>query len=298
LEQYNSELLERRGLGVVKKLLLGSVVVVALTAAGAANAGAPVAKAADFATDFSNDIIASNNQITLQFVDTYLNYLETGGDYGTAPGPLDSEKGWVPGFGVKASVMKNWLFGNDYLEAEFSRSVGNTGYVGSLLGGVFGSVVMPDGATFTDFDFRWGRGFAVQSNSMITPYVELGYHQWIRAVNLGETYTNEYAGLGVMAQYAPVSRLVLSANGMVGGTFNSHIDVAGPFGFSDSLGNSVLYKLALSSDYAVTKSLHVSASVDYTDFSYGASPLQPSGFFEPHSTTGITTVKVGVGFAY
>ena len=245
-----------------------------------------------------NDIIASNNQIIAEFVGTDLDYAEHGGDYGTPTGLLDTEKGWVPGFGLKVSVMGNLWLGNDYLEAEFSRSDGHTRYVGSLIGGLFGSVKGNDGATFTDLDARYGKGYALRTNFMITPYAELGYHKWDREVNQGETYTNFYVGAGALVQWSPVSRLVLSANAMIGTTFSSHIDVAGPFGFSDSLGNSAIYKLGVGVDYAMTTHLHLSTGLDYTDFKYGASPLQSSGFFEPHSTTKITALKVGIGYAF
>jgi hypothetical protein len=59
----------------------------------------------------------------------------------------------------------------------------------------------------------------------LTPYFGIGYYDWQRAVNTGEEYSHGYAGVGLLAQWNPVARLVLSAHGLVGGTFGSQIDI-------------------------------------------------------------------------
>lgn len=250
-----------------------------------------------------NFIVESNNQIIAEFVDAHLDYAEDGGAYGTLARLLDTEKGWVPGFGVKLSVMNSVFLDNAYFEAEFTRSQARTAYEGGIIGGCgYGCVSNNDGAIFTDFHNRYGEGFALQPDFMLTPYVEWGYHRWNRSVNAGEIYDDYYVGAGGMAQYAPLSRLVLSANAMIGGTVASRIDVNAVTGlapaWSDKLGNSLTYNIGGSADYGVTRSLHVNAGVDYTSFKYGPSPLQTSGFFEPRSTTGVTTVKLGLGYAF
>lgn len=277
---------------MTKLLLAAAAAFMIATAPGAYAAGSQTGNG-------SNVIIDSNNQVALRFIGTYLDYSEYGGDYGTPTGLLDTERGWVPGVGIKASVMKNLLLGNDYLAAEFSWNKGHTHYVGAYIGGgPYGSVVGNDGATFVDFDVKYGKGFSLQSGLMLTPYATVGYHHWDRAVNQGETYSHGYAGGGAMLQYAATDRLVLTADGMIGGTFGSHINVAGPTGFSAALGNSMTYKLGLSADYALTRQLHMSAGVDYTDFKYGASALQPSLYYEPHSTSHVTTFNIGIGYAF
>jgi hypothetical protein len=248
-------------------------------------------------------IVESNNQIIAEFVEAHLDYSEYAGAYGTLPGLLDTEKGWVPGFGAKLSVMNSAFVNNAYFEAEFTRSQSRTAYEGGVIGGCgYGCVLKDDEAIFTDFHNRYGQGFEVQPDFMITPYVEWGYHRWNRAVNAGETYDNYYVGAGGMAQYSPLSRLVLSANAMIGATVGSWIDVNAITGFapawSDKLGNSLTYDIGGSADYGVTRSLHVTAGLDYAYFKYGASPLQPSGFFEPRSATGMTTAKLGLGYAF
>ena len=257
------------------------------------------------ATAFADtqDIKASNNQVSVQFISTDVNYTETGnGRLGTTIGTLDTEKGTVPGGALTLSVMRNLWLGDDYLQFQFSRNSGNTDYTGALQsGGSYGSLVGQSGATMTDFSGRYGKGFELSNNVMITPYGELAHHKWQRNVNEGETYTNSYFGIGALAQFSPVQHLVLSANALLGETFGSHIDVAGPNSFSGALGNSGLYKIGLSADYAFTKNLHGNVGVDYTSFKYGISSEYPIGnsiYWEPDSTTKYTTVSVGIGYAF
>ena len=60
-----------------------------------------------------------------------------------------------------------------------------------------------------------------------------------------------------------------------------------------------MYKVGLSGDYAITRSLHVNAGVEWVDFKYGESALNPTGtYLEPNSETSNVTVKVGVGYAF
>jgi opacity protein-like surface antigen len=78
--------------------------------------------------------------------------------------------------------------------------------------------------------------------------------------------------------------------------------VAGPLGFSASLGNNPTYKIGLSGDYAITRQWHVSLGAEYTYFKYGETDVVPLpiGFavWEPNSSSKVTTVKVGLGYAF
>ena len=243
------------------------------------------------------DIKASNNQAGIQFISTDVNYKETGnGTVGAAGVTMDTENGRVPGVALSASAMKDLWLGNDYIEAEYSRNSGHTNYVGAAQGGVFGSARQSDGATIIDYHLRYGKGFIMGAGLMLTPYGEIGHHNWDRNVNLGETYTNYYYGIGVLGQYSPVEKLVLSANGLIGRTAKSNIDVTG-FG-SARLGNSNLYRIGVSADYALTQNIHANAGVDYTSFDYSASAIQPGAWAEPDSTSRYTTVKVGLGYTF
>jgi hypothetical protein len=259
----------------------------------------------------TSDIKTSNNQVGFQLISTNVDYTETGnGILGSQTGTLDTERGPVPGSAVSISAMKDLWLGNDYVEAEYDYSSGNTEYVGGLLGPhptPYGSVVSTSGATLTNYSARYGVGFMDDGQTMLTPYLEFGHHEWDRSVNAGERYTNDYFGIGVLGQYSPASRLVLSANVMLGKTFTANITVnptsgAGGGGFSGALGNSVLYRIGAGTDYLFAQNLHGTIGVDYTSFKYGISALYPVGgnyvAWEPDSKTNYTTVRIGLGYGF
>ncbi len=247
------------------------------------------------------DIVASNNLLQIQYRSTNVDYTETGiGLLGTRTGVLDTETGPVAGLGASVSAMKGP--GNIYFHAEYDSSNGSTKYTGAFQGGVFGSVVGSSSATLTDYSLRLGKGVALREQFMLTPYFELGYHQWDRGVNYGETYLHYYYGAGVLGQYSPESRLVLSASAMIGNTFGSYITVnSGPglYGFAGALGDSMISRIGAAADYAFTPTVHANIGVDYTSFSYGMSALYPvpgGVSWEPDSKTKYTTFRIGLGF--
>jgi hypothetical protein len=251
----------------------------------------------------TQDIKFSNNQIGVQATSINVSYTETNdGRLGTTAGTLSADAGRVPGYAISVSAMKDWFLGDDYLLFQYSKNKGQTEYAGSLVsGGPFGSVVQQNGATLTDYTLRWGKGFVVSQDVMITPFGEWGNHEWKRAVNQGETYTHNSLGVGALAQYSPIANLVLTANFLIGQAYGANISVAGPSGFSGALGNAGLYKVGLSADYAFTQNLHGNVGISYVAFKYGASANYPIGSsitWEPDSQTKYTTVSVGVGYAF
>jgi len=251
----------------------------------------------------TSDIIVSNNQAGIQIISTNVDYTETGNGLFGVTGKLDTETGSVAGSALSISAMKDWWLGNDYIAAEYDHSSGNTNYVGGLIGPPptpYGSVVGTSNATLINYSVRYGRGYVVNDELMLTPYVELGGHGWNRGVNFGETYTNHYYGVGALGQYSPVSKLVFSGNVMLGRTFGANIDVNGVF--SGALGNSTLSKVGVTADYAFDQNLHGNVGIDYTSFNYGISALYPIGgntvAWEPDSKTKYTMVKIGLGYAF
>jgi hypothetical protein len=251
-----------------------------------------------------SDIKAANNQAVIQTISTNVNYTETGnGIFGSQTGTLDTETGSVPGYALSISTMIGRE--TEYFAFEYDHSSGNTNYTGALQGGTFGSIVSTSGAVLTNYRLRAGNGYGLNDKFMLTPYLELGVHEWDRGVNYGETYTHKYFGIGALGQFSPVYKLVLSANAMAGKTFGSYITVnSGPGlnGFSGSLGNSTLYRAGLSADYAFMEHFHGNIGVDYTSFSYGMSGVYPVGSntvaWEPDSKTNYTTLRLGVGYAF
>lgn len=251
--------------------------------------------AAHAANPFIRDV---NNQVSVQAISTDVDYKEKDGS-GTV---LDTEKGGVPGFAISVSLMRDVIVRDAYFNFTYNRANGHTDYVGSYIGGgSYGSVKASSSATLTDYAVRFGKGFDLHPKVMLTPYVEFGHREWSRGVNEGENYTHNHYGLGALLQGTPVDRLVLTANALIGRTTSSNIDVAGPAGFSGALGNSTLYKVGLSADYAFTKNIHGVVGVDYAAFKYGRSAnySTPYGrFYEPSSDTSTTTVRAGLGWSF
>jgi len=251
----------------------------------------------------SSDIKVSNNQFGYQSIMTIVDYTETGnGQFGSLTGTLDTETGSINGNAYYVSIMKDVWLGNDYFKATYDQTMGVTNYVGGALpNGAYGTVVSTSSAILKNYSVRYGKGFE-RGASMVTPYVELGSHRWDRGVNFGETYTNMYSGFGLLCQYSLGNRLVLTVDALYGHTTQSSIAVtSGPglTGFSGSLGNSELYKLGISADYALIKKLHVNAGIDYIAFAYGISATYPSGTsvsWEPDSQTNYTIAKIGLGW--
>jgi hypothetical protein len=256
----------------------------------------------------TSDIRAANNQFGFQAISTNVDYTETGDGISAPSGTLDTEKGSVPGYALSISTMQDLWLSNDYFEAEYDNSSGNTKYTGALctlagVCGAYGSYVGVSGATLMNYSARYGKGNMVNEEFMLTPYLELGHHEWDRGVNSGELYTHNYYGIGVLGQYSPASRLVFSVNAMVGETFSSFITVnSSPTfnGFSGALGNSAQYKIGLAADYAFAQNLNGNIGIDYSSFSYGISAVYPvnSGSLEPDSKTNYTTVRIGLGAAF
>ena len=253
-----------------------------------------------------NYIIRSNNQLSIDFATSArIDYAERDPNHIFAV--LDSETGnWIPGVSVTGSWMGTFYGVHPYAWGRYTWIDGTTDYTAAA-----GPVTKnTDGARIQDGDFRLGLGFDFASNIMLTPYAGIGWHQWGRNLSgpfgYHEDYSNGYAGGGLLLQVAPVSHLVLSANGLVGSTFDASMTASQtinpvlPFSSLSAfhLGSTTIEMVGGSADYAVTSLVHVNASVDYTHFGYGQSPPQAFGILEPTSRTSNLTVRVGFGFAF
>lgn len=274
------------------KMLLSAVVVLLIfTVSGTTYAG-------------ENAILAANNQFSVQYVANHVDYGETGnGVPGTSTGLLDTEKGYVNGYGFHFSMMGSKLIDNGYIDIQISNVKGHTKYVGALIGGAYGSVVASSSAQIADYSLRLGKGFLLGEHFMFTPFLELGYHRWYRGVNDGETYRHDYYGGGALAQVSFANSFVLSVNGMIGETFRPtiYVNLPYPLSFTHSLGSSETWRVGATADYAVAGNLHINVGVGYTRFKYGFSGLVsvPGGYiWEPDSSTKYIAYKAGIGYAF
>lgn len=251
----------------------------------------------------TTDILNTNNQIGIQALSEHVNYTEIRPNGQT----LDTENGAVPAYGIHASLMQNLWLGNDYIAMDYRHASGSTSYTGSYIGSHsgYGSLTGASGATIKDFTFRAGKGIAMGGNAMLTPFLELGNHDWARqlgqnagAYTYSETYTHNYYGIGGMAQYTPIQKWVLTIDALIGETYDSNINVLSRGGFNADLGNSALYKFGIGADYALTRHFHANIGLDYASWNYGQSTPTQYNTFEPNSQTAITTAKIGIGYAF
>ncbi len=287
-------------------LIIGGMLLSASTFAASAGSNTSISRSSSSSFGGGSGIKAANNQIGYQSIASNVDYTEIGnGQLGTRTGVLDTEAGPVSGRALYFSAMNDVLFGNDYVKATYDQSNGLTNYIGGALpNGTYGSVVGTSSAILTNYSARYGRGFEMRGASMLTPYLEFGAHKWDRGINFGEAYTNLYYGVGLLGQYSPGSRWVLSIDALAGRTTQSAIVVAsgpGLIGFSGVLGNSELYKLGVSADYALTPRFHWNVGLDYTVFTYGISATYPSGAsvaWEPDSQTNYITFRLGLGWGF
>lgn len=253
-------------------------------------------------TTAPSDIIAANNQYTLYLQNSKLDYAETGGSNGAAAGLLDTENGNVAGVGLSATSMSNLWLGNDYLQFDFNYSNGHTDYVGSYLSSNagYGSLQSSSSANIYNYDVRYGKGFTVLKQSMLTPYIEMGHHRWDRGLSSvqEETYSHNYAGIGLLMQTVPVNKLVLSADLLYGHTFQSQI-TTNQYSLTDAaLGNSSYKRYGFGADYAFSQRFHGKISYSHESYSYGISDMNNYGYYEPNSSTKNTVYRVGIGYAF
>ena len=241
-----------------------------------------------------------NNSVSIQLSSKYINYMETN----NAGSNLDSETGWTSGFSIKASMMKNLLLGNDYLQAEYGHINSETKYTGSYWGGSYGDLIQNNGAKISNYHFRYGKGFEIDESTLLTPYFEIGKNKWDRTLRgLGgyfESYSHNYYGAGLLLQEAIGSKFVLSLNGLSGLTFNPEIYVRGLEAqpFTMKLGSSVIYKFGIEGDYLLTDHLSAKLGLEYYGFKYGKSNPQPSGVYEPDSRSKYSTINFGFAYNY
>jgi hypothetical protein len=258
--------------------------------------------------------LRTNNEFVGQYVNKNINYTETGdGRLGTATGTLSTENNNIPGFGFTFSMMDEFIFTYDYFRAQYQNNRGHTNYVGSEQGGAFGSVQQEDPAQILDNNIRLGTGFVVGENGMIVPYGQFGWFEWIRSVNDGETYDNNYIGGGVMLQYAITDALVVKVDEFLGSTQGANINVTNAF--AGPLGSSLINKISVSADYTVIEKVHANFSYEYTTFKYGESDIYQvsanvfdpdtntpvvtnTSAWEPNSSTVLKTITAGLSYTF
>ncbi|MBU2722814.1 autotransporter outer membrane beta-barrel domain-containing protein [Acidithiobacillus ferridurans] len=243
-----------------------------------------------------NPIVAANNEFGLAMTGQLMNYQEH-----ITPGPSDTESGWMPGFAVKGSYMGSNGF---YTALRYDYSSGNIAYHGALQGSAgFVPYNGTDSASTQRLLGRFGYGWSLAGNMMLTPYAAVGWQHWNRHLTgpygYTETYNAALVGAGAMFQYACDPRLVATTNvemlAVAGGGMTPNF-ANGLFG-STSFGASGEEKVSIDADYRITGPLHLYGGLSYTHFNYTGGSLK-HGFREPLSSTNQFGMDLGLGYSF
>jgi hypothetical protein len=257
-------------------------------------------------------VIQANQELGVSFSPSYIGY-----DEYSNGAVLDSEHGWIPGVGVKATGVFNALkMTNLLLGATYEFNSGTSNHCCLLLP-VNGGVSLTYAAPFRSNDllFWLGKGFLPTRKLLLTAEGESEYREWLRQLPAGkfdtrEDYTFWAPGFAVGASYNPVSSLVIkgkagfeytvSPANAAGGNPNAQVPVPS---VTMVLGSHPLWQLAGGGDWAITRAIHAYADANYSRFGFGRSVdyYYDNGMEyhdEPSSVTHLTKVNVGLAWSF
>ena len=272
----------------LRSVALGAVAALALTTAiGSRGAVADTV-----------DIRKADNGVSLDAGESYLDYAETAGG-----STLDTEKGWLPtvGLGFGMLAFPQAPISNLYVHLDARASLGSTAYNGALCDD-FGDCT-PYQSTTNDNIYtgaaQLGRAFTLGTTVILTPFAEIGYRYWSRDLKgiggYGETYENWDGMGGLLAQYSPASRWVLSLSGAAGTMFDASMSTGGE---CFSLGDKLIWRTQGKVGFRLSQRVELSLTGGYESFGYGASPADANGLYEPDSTTHQTTLLLGIAYHF
>ena len=197
---------------------------------------------------------------------------------------------------------------NTYFAADGSAAFGGGHYNGASYDNATGLYDIPAQASTNELvlnvDGKIGQGLPVGRNVMFIPYAELGFRYWKRDLNndQSEDYRNFDGMGGVMFQWVPADRVLLSMYGSAGSTFGSSVLANGT---TLDLGSAAIEKVGAKVGYDLTHEWEIFSTVDYEHFHYvqSGSELMLIGnnlysAYEPSSRTEDTTFRVGFGYHF
>ena len=238
-------------------------------------------------------IRAADNEIWGSVGESLFNYKES-----IKPIP-DSEHGWTPSIagGLNYMGSNNWYFAVDA-----AYTTGKDTYSGAYLLSPSTPVKSQTQEDITTASVKFGRGYALGQSVMLTPYGELGGRFWSRDLGGGqvEDYHNFDFQLGLMGQFSPIKRLVLSGYASYGPTFGGEMKTDG---VTYPLGSAGMMKLGGKVGFDLAPRWELFTTLDYDHFHYVKSPVEydPNAgayFLEPSSRTNETAWRVGLGYHF
>jgi hypothetical protein len=249
-----------------------------------------------------DDIRGADNTVWLAAGATHIDYAERA-DNGLN---IDSERGTMPALAGGFSYLDRYT--NVYLAMDADGAWGKLRYDGGTL--FTGRSVTMDTEVESTWSahYRTGYAFEVGPSVMLIPLVQIGYRQWNRNLSSiqWESYHNWTVTGGLLAQYAPLRRLVLSLRGELGESFGGRLK-ARDEAFPDflrtlnfDLGNELTWNVEAKAGYMVSSRWEVFTRVAFDRLEYGRSEDEPipGAFFEPNSHTDTITTQIGGAYRF
>ncbi len=253
-------------------------------------------------------IAQANREIGVSFAPSLIAYREYADD-GTE---LDSEHGWISGVGVEAAIpFSAFKLTHLLAEVDYEFDDGSSKHWSQSL---TGSGTLQYQAPFTSNDVRLGIGktFVPATRFSFTPEAEAEYREWHRdlpkaGLSIEENYTFWSPGGAVHANYNPVGQFVVKARvGVAHTVFPTNAGIGNPANqvpnITFSLGTRYVWQADLGIDYAICRSLHAIAGIDYSHFGFGRSGNVSyaigKGEYEPNSVTDLAKINVGLAWAF
>jgi hypothetical protein len=227
-------------------------------------------------------VVEVNREVGISASGLFQGYSETNVNPALNARTADSEQGWVPGFGVKASAMFNaFAIDNVFAAVRYNYNNGNTNYSGYSVNPPFKQISESSGEVVNDVGIEIGKGFLLLSDkAILIPALQAGYRTWDRVLPGGfspeESYRFFAVGIGLRGDYAVTDRLAVMAKVGWEYTIDATDQTAANPGDSKpanllDLGSRPIYQISLGADYRVTEHIHTFFQVDYTRFSFGQS---------------------------
>ena len=242
------------------------------------------------------NIVKSNNTVGVGYLYTVQHYAEHSNNT-----PSDSETGHASGIKLFVSAMRNiGPVSNLYGYIGYYREAGVSSYT---FPGTPGS---NSGLVLSGYSLRAGKGFSIGSNVMVTPYLNYGHREWSRMIGEGlpgsyqELYRYSDFGVGVIGEYAPISKLVLKGRIQMDEMTANKVNVYGLPGYGDiplTLGKKPVYTFSVGADYSVGYHISVFGNLSLLKTSFGQSSINDDTY-APNSDTTDLGLNIGVGYNF
>jgi hypothetical protein len=255
-------------------------------------------------------VIRASREIGVSFRPSYIAYDEYSGDI-----VQDSEHGWIPGVGIKATAMVNAIkMTNLLLAVTYDYNNGGSNHWSlSLTGGN----PLNYSAPFRSNDvLLWiGKGILPTRKVLLTAQTEAEYREWLRLlpkaeVAIRENYTFWAPGAAIGASYNPASALVLKGKaGFEYPISPTNTTVANPNtqppipDATLALGHRPIWHAEGGVDWAIARGIHTYADGAYSRFGFGRSANSyyddhERYQYEPSSVTHLTKIDLGLAWSF